>query len=425
MKKNQGNVIPADFASAVKDIKLAILQARAKAAHLANAEALKLYFFVGGYISKKTRNAKWGSGAIDALSNQLQVELPGLRGFSASSMIFMRLFYEAWAAYPEIRHLASDEFHYLPSNEIDNAQIHYLPSNEFADTNNRQMPSAEIRPLPTDELDKDDIAAFFSIGFTHHREIIRFCKDFDERLYYIHACAKAPWTVEQLQQHLRADDYHHIGALPNNFAKTLSPMALATKAVRSFRDEYLLELINLDNVDAIHDQDIDERVLSKELVANIEKTIAALGGSEFCFMGREKRLVVEGEELFVDLLFYHRTLQAMVAIELKMGKFRAAYLGQLSQYLSVLDAVEKKPNENPSVGLLLCEKMNKPVVQLTVQGYSQPIGIATYQALRNIPQPYKALAPVIDGVRKVMIEYKREASADTGAKKRKARGKGK
>lgn len=425
MKKNQGNVIPADFAAAVKDIKLAILQARAKAAHLANAEALKLYFFVGGYISKKTRNAKWGSGAIDALSNQLQVELPGLRGFSASSMIFMRLFYEAWAAYPEIRHLASDEFHYLPSNEIDNAQIHYLPSNEFADTNNRQMPSAEIRPLPTDELDKDDIAAFFSIGFTHHREIIRFCKDFDERLYYIHACAKAPWTVEQLQQHLRADDYHHIGALPNNFAKTLSPMALATKAVRSFRDEYLLELINLDNVDAIHDQDIDERVLSKELVANIEKTIAALGGSEFCFMGREKRLVVEGEELFVDLLFYHRTLQAMVAIELKMGKFRAAYLGQLSQYLSVLDAVEKKPNENPSVGLLLCEKMNKPIVQLTVQGYSQPIGIATYQALRNIPQPYKALAPVIDGVRKVMIEYKREASADTGAKKRKARGKGK
>ena len=420
MKKNQGSAIPADFASAVKDIKLAILQARAKAAHLANAEALKLYFFVGGYISKKTRNAKWGSGAIDALSNQLQVELPGLRGFSASSMIFMRLFYEAWAAYPEIRHLASDEFHYLPSNEIDNAQIHYLPSNEFADTNNRQIPSAEIRPLPTDELDKDDIAAFFSIGFTHHREIIRFCKDFDERLYYIHACAKAPWTVEQLQQHLRADDYHHIGALPNNFAKTLSPMALATKAVRSFRDEYLLELINLDNVDAIHDQDIDERVLSKELVANIEKTIAALGGSEFCFMGREKRLVVEGEELFVDLLFYHRTLQAMVAIELKMGKFRAAYLGQLSQYLSVLDAVEKKPNENPSVGLLLCEKMNKPVVQLTVQGYSQPIGIATYQALRNIPQPYKALAPVIDGVRKVMIEYKREASADAGAKKRKA-----
>ena len=413
--------IPKDFATAVKDIKLAILQARAKAARLANAEALKLYFYVGGYISRKTRNAKWGSGAIDALSNRLQVELPGLRGFSSSSMIFMRLFYEAWAARPEIHSLVSDEFHYLPSNESDNATIHYLPSNEVVEGDNRQRSSYDCRPLPTDKLDKDDIAAFFSIGFTHHREIIRFCKDFDERLYYIHACANAPWTVEQLQQHLRADDYHHIGALPNNFGKTLSPMALATKAVRSFRDEYLLELVNLDNVDAAHDQDVDERVLAKELVVNIEKTIAALGGSDFCFMGREKRLVVEGEELYIDLLFYHRSLQAMVAIELKMGKFRASYLGQLSQYLSVLDAVEKKPNENPSIGLLLCEKMNNPVVQLTVQGYSQPIGIATYQALKNIPQPYKMLAPVIDGVRRVMAEYKREQPAPAGAKRAKKR----
>ena len=419
-----GNVIPKDFAAAVKDIKLAILQARAKAARLANAEALKLYFFVGGYISKKTRNAKWGSGAIDALSNQLQVELPGLRGFSASSMIFMRLFYEAWAACPEIHHLASDEFHYLPSNESSNAQIHYLPSNESTDANNRQLPtaencylpsselhqenrqmsSAEIRPLPTGELGKDDIVAFFSIGFTHHREIIRFCKDFDERLYYIRACAQGQWTVEQLQQHLRADDYHHIGALPNNFAKTLSPMALASKAVRSFRDEYLLELVNLDNVDAVRDQDVDERVLSKALVADVEKTIQALGGDDFCFMGREKRLIIEGEEVFIDLLFYHRSLRAMVAVELKMGKFRAAYLGQLELYLSALDATMKHPDENPSIGLILCEKMNKGFVEFAVRDKSKPLGIATYKTLKSIPKPYQTLAPVIEGVRRVLSQ---------------------
>ena len=113
--KNDSQLVPHDFATTVKDIKLAILQARAKAARLANAEALKLYFFVGGYISRKTRSAKWGSGAIEALSNQLQVELPGLRGFSASSMIFMRLFYEAWLPCAEIQHLASVDFHYLVS----------------------------------------------------------------------------------------------------------------------------------------------------------------------------------------------------------------------------------------------------------------------------------------------------------------------
>ena len=407
-----GNVMPKDFATAVKDIKLAILQARANAARLANAEALKLYFFVGGYISKKTRNAKWGSGAIDALSNQLQVELPGLRGFSATSMKKMRLFFEAWSSYLSIRPLATDELsspsiRHLPSVEIRQfatAETQQSPTVEIVDDGNCYLASSKFRPLPTDELDADDIAAFCSIGFSQHVEIFTAAKNLDERLYYIRACAKAPWTVEQLQQHLRADDYHHIGVLPNNFGKTLSPMALATKAVRSFRDEYLLELVNLDNVDARADQDVDERVLSKALVADVEKTIQALGGDDFCFMGREKRLLVEGEEVFIDLLFYHRSLRAMVAVELKMGKFRAAYLGQLELYLSALDATMKHPDENPSIGLLLCEKMNKGFVEFAVRDKSKPLGIATYRTLSSIPKPYKVLAPVIEGVKRVMAD---------------------
>lgn len=181
-------------------------------------------------------------------------------------------------------------------------------------------------------------------------------------------------------------------------------MTLATRAVRSFRDEYLLELVNLDNADAIYDQDVDERMLSKSLVADVEKTIQALGGSDFCFMGREKRLIYADEEIFIDLLFYHRGFHSMVAVELKMGKFRASYLGQLALYLSALDKLEKKPEENPTIGLLLCEEMNKPFVQLAVQDISKPIGIATYKTLRSIPKPYKTLAPVIEGVRQVLAQ---------------------
>ncbi|MBR5024622.1 MAG: DUF1016 family protein, partial [Victivallales bacterium] len=301
------DVMPKDFTSAVKDIKLAILQARARAAQLSNIEALKLYFFVGGYISKKTRSAKWGTGAIDALSERLQVELPGLRGFSVTSIKKMRLFFDAWAPCLTIRPLPTDEISIIP-----------------------------IRPLPTDELTDEDFKAFCNCGFSHHVEIFSFTKNLDERLYYIHACAKNQWTVDTLRNHLRADDYHHIGALPNNFEKTLSPMALATQAVRSFRDEYLLDLVNLDNVDATKDEDIDERVLSKMLVADVEKTIQALGGDDFCFIGREKRLVYSNEEFFIDLLFFHRGLQALIAVELKMGKFRPSYLGQLEFYLSAL-----------------------------------------------------------------------------------------
>ena len=375
--------IPEDFASTVNDIKLAILQVRAKAAHLANAEALKLYFYVGSYISKKTRSAKWGSGAIDALSKRLQIELPGLRGFSASNIKNMRLFFEYWADDFSIRHLTSGE-------------IRQTASAESALTPIRQMPSAELGIEPEN--------AFLSIGFSHHREILRAVKCKDEAWYYICAAARSQWSYQTLLQHLQADDYHHIGALPNNFEKTLSPMALATRAVRSFRDEYLLELVNLDNADAIHDQDVDERMLSKSLVADVEKTIQALGGSDFCFMGREKRLIYADEEIFIDLLFYHRGFHSMVAVELKMGKFRASYLGQLALYLSALDKLEKKPDENPTIGLLLCEEMNKPFVQLAVQDISKPIGIATYKTLRSIPKPYKTLAPVIEGVRQVLAQ---------------------
>ena len=144
------------------------------------------------------------------------------------------------------------------------------------------------------------------------------------------------------------------------------------------------------------------------LVANIEKTIQALGGDDFCFMGREKRLVYSGEEFFIDLLFYHRGRRAMVAVELKMGKFRPSYLGQLEFYLSALDELMKKPEENPSIGLLRCEKMNKGVVEFAVRDKSKPLGIATYKTLKAIPKPYRSLAPVIEGVRRELANGLKE-----------------
>ena len=400
------SVVPRDFLAAVQDIKLAILQARASAARSSNVETLKLYFFVGGYVSAKTRKAKWGSGAIDALSARLQTELPGLRGFSPANMKNMRIFFETWSKRWTIRPVEGDA-----------SKSGLVPSNRQTASDGTVL--APIRQTASDELGADRANAFLSVGFSHHMKILFAAKDEDEAWYYILRCAGEFWTYQTLLQHLRADDYRHIGALPNNFAKTLSPMALATRAVRSFRDEYILDLVNLDNIDARGDQDLDERVLSRSLTSNVERTIQSFGGSDFCFMGREKRLLVEGEEVFIDLLFFHRALRAMIAVELKMGKFRPAYLGQLSLYLSALDKFEKKPDERPSIGLLLCEEMNRPFVQLAVQDLSKPIGIATYRTLRSIPEPYKALAPVIDGVKRILAQAGGEtaSSTDKDAKK--------
>ena len=208
--------MPSDFVSAVKDIKLAILQARTNAARLANAEALKLYFYVGGYISKKTRSAKWGSGAIDALSNQLQVELPGLRGFSASSIKRMRVFFEAWASFISIRPLATDE--------LDCTSIRHLPSDEIRPTALGETGLDIIRPAALGEFGDDGFRLFLSLGFSFHSTILEKVQSKDERLYYVMRAAKEVWSHSDLLFHLRADDYHHIGLLPNNFSKTLAPV---------------------------------------------------------------------------------------------------------------------------------------------------------------------------------------------------------
>ena len=147
------------------------------------------------------------------------------------------------------------------------------------------------------------------------------------------------------------------------------------------------------------------------VVCVLRVAVEPLGGDDFCFMGREKRLVYDDEEFFVNLLFYHRGLRALVAIELKMGKFSPGYLGQLNFYLSALDKLVKRKDENPSIGLLLCEEMKKPVVQLAVQDVSKPIGVSTYKTLKSIPQPYKTLAPVIEGVKRVMANARAESKA--------------
>ena len=179
--QSRGDVLPKDFSAAVKDIKLAILQSRARAAHASNVEVLKLYFYVGGYVSKKTRTAKWGSGAIDALSNRLQVELPGLRGFSPASIRKMRLFFEAWVERLEIRS--------LPTNELAIAPITTKCSSS------------------TNELSVDDAAAFLSVGFTHHVAIFMAVKRVEERLYYIRRCARECMSVVELERILAAKEH--------------------------------------------------------------------------------------------------------------------------------------------------------------------------------------------------------------------------
>jgi predicted nuclease of restriction endonuclease-like (RecB) superfamily len=201
--------------------------------------------------------------------------------------------------------------------------------------------------------------------------------------------------VTSLKSHIRADEFNKYGALPNNFTLTIPDTKNASKAVRSFKDEYFFDYVDFD------DDEPGERVLEAELISEIKKFIMTFG-SGFCFVEDQYRLAVDGEDFYVDLVFFNRDLHCLVAVELKRGKFKPEYLGQLNFYLSALDKFAKRPDENKSIGLLLCKKMSKPVVELAVQDFGKPMGVATYKTVTDIPEPYQSLSPVIEGVQQIL-----------------------
>ena len=297
-----------NYTEAVKTIKEAILRSQYRAVASVNKEQLSLYYGIGRYVSENSRTGFWGKGAIEQISSLLQKELPGLRGFSVSNIKNMRIFYEEWESVLNRQPMADD----LVLDE--------------------KLLLSVIRQPVADEFNWTD---FLSIGFSHHTEIISKAKTLEARLFYIHECATRYWSKYILRDYLKADLYSHRGTLPNNFAQTLPDTKQALKAVCSFKDEYLLDFINVEELNE-QEEDLDEKIVEKAIVANVKKFIMTFG-QDFSFIGNQYRMEVAGEEMFIDLLFFNRELNSLVAVELKSGKFRTSYLGQLNTYLSALD----------------------------------------------------------------------------------------
>jgi predicted nuclease of restriction endonuclease-like (RecB) superfamily len=391
-----------NYAQAIKVIKQAILKSRYQAALLVNREMLMLYFSVGEYISKNSREGKWGTNAIEVISSQLQKELPSLRGFSTTNLRNMRLFYEAWQnAIPDtqIHQLATDELHSIDNQKIEgNVIIHQITSDEII---NHQMPSDEItiRQIPSDELDTNAILRnFVSIGFSHHIAIINGVKSHEERIFYITNCAVGFWSYEKLKYNIKSNLYAQLGSITNNFVKTISETDFRGKALRSFKDNYLINFVDIEDPD-----EEDERVIENQIVLNIKKFIMALG-NDFTFIGNQHRIIVDDREFFVDLLFFNRQLQSLVAIDLKKKEFKPEHAGKMNFYLSALDEYEKKSHENPSIGIILCKEKSNKIVEFAFRDTSKPMGVATYRTARELPPEYKGFLPDAEKLKELMDE---------------------
>ena len=378
-------------ASVIKD---AIVRSRYQASKLVNRELLGLYYGVGKYVSDNSRNGFWGKGAIKQISDDLQRELPGLRGFSETSIKKMRLFYEGWQPVLVNRPLSTDD---LVEQDSDNEtkstelQVLTLPINNavidlgllIKNMNGLNMSGFS-----------DDV--FCRVGFTHHNEILAKEKSLNGRLYYIAQCATFFWTVETLKSKLRGDLYSKSGALPNNFIQTLPEPEHARRAIRAFKDEYFLDYINIED-----EVDPDERVIQKKIIADVKKFVLSFG-DYFSFIGHRHRVIVHEKEYFIDLLFFNRELKCLVAIELKRGEFKPSQLGQLNFYLSALDEYVRLPHEAQSIGILLCKEAHRNTVEFAVRDYTKPMGVATYRTRDEMPESWRRALPDADDMRKLL-----------------------
>ena len=381
MKDINNIKVTQELRSAVKTIKTAILQSQARTARMISGSQLSLYYGVGLYVSANSREGTWGTGAIKSISEQLQRELPGLRGFSEESIKKMRTFAEFWSQYINRSPAATD------LKVVDTKD--YIAHDSFS--------LSKWSPLAT-EINRDE---FLGISFSHHMEILHKTKNIQEVLCCIHEAVIHQWDKYTLRNVLKAGIPQPEHSAPNNFAQTISTARDAMKAIRMFKDEYLLDYINVEDIDAEDEEDVDEPVIEQRIVQNIKRFIMTLG-RDFAFVGNQYHLEVFGEEMKSDLLFFNRELNALVVIELKKGKFKPAYLGQLYAYMQVLDDKVRKPHENPCIGIVLCRSANQAYAEYAVRDYNKPMGVSTYKTLSDMPTTMQQILPDVDEMMKLM-----------------------
>lgn len=382
MSTENENMSSEELKNAVQTIKNAILQSQSRAVQMISGAQLSLYFGVGLYVSANSRNGQWGTGAIKTISEQLRRELPGLRGFSEESIKKMRTFAEYWHHYLNRSPSATD---------LEESSVRAVITYDY-------FSLSKWSPLAT-EINREE---FLGISFSHHMEILHKTKDINEVLFCIHETVVHQWDKYTLRDVLKAGIPQPEHVAPNNFVQTMTSAKQAMKAIRMFKDEYLLDYINVEDIDA-QDEDVDERLVEQRIVHNIKRFIMTLG-RDFTFVGNQYHLEIYGEEMWSDLLFFNRELNALVAIELKVGKFKPSYLGQLSAYLQVLDDKVRKPHENPSVGIVLCKSANQAYAEYAVRDYNKPMGIATYKTISDMPKEMQKTLPDIEELKKLMDE---------------------
>lgn len=390
-KTNKGLSLAAAYNNAANAIKEAILNAQYEAARGVNNIQLVLYYGIGRYLSHNTRQGKWGTDAIGSISRMLKADMPGLRGYSEASLKRMRIFYEAW---PELDLNLGIDNSSIRMDELikdDQTTEQAIESKSFG-ISSIKTDEIHILPFNFPSIDLFPANDFRSIGFTHHYNILVGSKNREERLFYISICAREHLTPDGIKNCIKQDLYAQRGQLPNNFLQRIPSGNLAKRAILAFKDQYMLDFINVEELGARDIEEVNETLVEQTIVNNIKQLILRMG-KDFLFMGNQYTISVGEHDHRIDLLFFNRELDCLVAIELKTGPFKSIYLGELNGYLRLLDDYVRKPHENPSIGIILCKSAERSYVEYMIQDYDKPMGVATYKTATDMPERLRKALP--------------------------------
>lgn len=273
----------------------------------------------------------WGNAVVERLSADLKAEFPEMKGFSPQNLWLIRQFYAEYCQSPNLQQLVGE------------------------------------------------------IPWSHNILILQRVKDLSARSYYLEATARLGWTRNVLLNQIKGDAYAaSLQSKSHNFPAAL-PEYLAEQAEETLKSQYSLEFLGL--TQAVHERDLE-----RSLITRLKDFLIELGYG-FCFIGNQYRLTLGDNEYFLDLLFYHRFLKCLVAIELKTGRFCPEYAGKMDFYLEVLNDKERAPDDNPSIGIILCAEKDRLEVEFSLKSKTNPIGVATYQLYPQLPQEYQGLLP--------------------------------
>jgi predicted nuclease of restriction endonuclease-like (RecB) superfamily len=357
----------------IEQLKARVVAARISAARAVCSDMILLYWDIGQGIVEKQQTLGWGDSVVEMVAADLRRAFPGMRGFSPDSVWRMRQLYSEYSstafleqAVPEIQKHGGD----FLERAVPEASC----------------PRTVAAHSPADFLSRLVRELLALVPWGHHVELLKKVKAPIARLYYLRATARFGWSRNVLLNQIKAGTYERavIEKKTHNFPLAM-PEYLAAQADEMMKSRYNLEFLGLR-------REVQERELEDRLISRLQAFILELGYG-FCFVGRQHRLTLGQKEYFIDLLFYHRFLKALVAFELKVGSFEPEHAGKMDFYLNLLNEKERGEGDQPSIGIILCAEKDDVEVEFALRTKANPIGVAAYELQSKLPANMKGKLP--------------------------------